>query len=217
MKKSILSVCIIAIISFTAFNCKDKAKEAQTSEAEIVEVAQVSSEKYTVNLDESSIHWQGFKPTGKHNGTINLTNGSIDVTAEKISGGNFTIDMNSIVVLDIPAEKKGNAKLTGHLKSPDFFDTETFPNATFEITGLEEVEGKTMLSGNLTLKDRTNNVTFPVSISNENGTISLTSETFTIDRSKWNVKHQSKSFFDNLGDKFINDEIELKVSVKATK
>ena len=74
-----------------------------------------------------------------------------------------------------------------------------------------------MLSGNLTLKEAKNNVTFPVKVSNTNDGLVLTSETFTIDRSKWNVKYGSKSFFDDLGDKFINDDIELKITVKATK
>ncbi|APY09948.1 lipid-binding protein [Seonamhaeicola sp. S2-3] len=214
MKKSLLSICILATLTFS---CKDKAKEAETKAAQETKVVEIATEKYTANVAESSIEWTGFKPTGKHNGTISITEGAFDVADNKIVGGSFKIDMNSIVVLDIPAEEKGNAKLTGHLKSADFFDTETYPNASFEITGLEEADGKTMLSGNLTLKDATNNVTFPVSISNENGTLSLTSETFTIDRSKWNVKYGSKSFFDDLGDKFINDDIELKISVKATK
>jgi polyisoprenoid-binding protein YceI len=125
--------------------------------------------------------------------------------------------MNSIVDLDIPVDKEGYAKLVGHLKSPDFFDVEKYPSAAFEITGLEEVEGKMMLSGNLTLKDAKNNVTFPVSVSNDGNTMTLTSETFSIDRTKWNVQYGSKSIFDNLGDKFINDDIELKILVKANK
>jgi polyisoprenoid-binding protein YceI len=134
-----------------------------------------------------------------------------------ITGGSFLIDMNSIVDLDIPADKEGNAKLVGHLKSADFFDVEKYPTAAFEITGMETTDGKTMLSGNLTLKDAKNNITFPVSVSDEGNTMTLTSETFTIDRSKWNVQYGSKSFFDNLGDKFINDDIELKIKVSATK
>ena len=94
------------------------------------------------------------------------------------------------------------------VKSPDFFDVEQFPSAAFEVTGLEEKDGKTWLSGNLTLKDKKNNVTFPVTLNSNNGQYSITSEVFTIDRSKWDVKYGSKSFFDNLGDKFINDDIE---------
>jgi polyisoprenoid-binding protein YceI len=113
----------------------------------------------------------------------------------------------------MPAENEGNAKLVGHLKSADFFDVEKFPSAAFEITGLKD----NMLSGNLTIKGTKNNVSFPVTVSNEGDMMTLASEAFTIDRSKWNVKYGSKSFFDNLGDKFINDDIELKITIKAKK
>ncbi|TXG39166.1 YceI family protein [Seonamhaeicola maritimus] len=211
MKKSILSICIMATLTLTVFSCKDKAKEAETKEAETTAVAEVTSEKYTVNVAESSIQWKGFKPTGSHVGTIDLESGVLTTSNGKIDSGTFLITMSSL------KDSEGSAKLEGHLKSADFFEVETYPTAVFEVTGVEESEGKTLLSGNLTMKDTKNNVTFPVSVSDENGTLTLTSETFTIDRSKWNVKFKSKSFFSDLGEKFINDEIELTVSVKATK
>ncbi len=216
MKKNFLKILFITALTVSFTSCKDKAKEAETTAAEAVEET-TNSESFSVNTEASSIEWKGFKPTGSHNGTIAIENGVLDVANGKIVGGTFLIDMNSIVVTDIPAEEEGNAKLAGHLKSADFFDVENHPSAGFTITGLEVVEGKTMLSGNLSLKDAKNNVTFPVTVSNENGVITLTSETFTIDRSKWNIKYGSKSFFDNLGDKFINDDMELKVMVKAAK
>lgn len=216
MKKNFVIILFISAFTFAVTSCKDKAKEATTKAAEAVEEV-VNAEAYTVNKDASTIAWKGFKPTGTHTGTIAIENGVLDVSNGNIVGGTFLIDMNSIVVTDIPAEDEKNAKLTGHLKSPDFFDAQKYPSAGFTITGLEEVEGKMMLSGNLSLKDAKNNVTFPVSVTNENGVVTLTSETFTIDRSKWNVQYGSKSFFDNLGDKFINDDIELKVSVSAAK
>jgi len=217
MKKNFFKILFLSAISLTLVNCKDKAKEATTAEAEDVTEIAAEAEKYTVITDSSTISWTGFKPTGSHNGTIAIESGVLSIEDDKIAGGSFLIDMNSIVDLDIPADEEGNAKLVGHLKSPDFFDVEKYPNAAFEITGIEEVDDKMMLSGNLTLKDATNNVTFPVSVSNEGDAMTLTSETFTIDRSKWNVKYGSKSFFDNLGDKFINDDIELTINVMATK
>jgi polyisoprenoid-binding protein YceI len=216
MKKIFSTTLLMAFLSISVMGCKDKAKEATTTDAAEVEET-VNAEAYAVNVEASSIEWKGFKPTGSHNGTIAIERGVVDVANGNIVGGSFIIDMNSIVVKDIPAEEKGNAKLTGHLKSPDFFDVESHPNASFTITGMENVEGKMMLSGNLLLKEAKNNVTFPVSVSNTDGGLKLTSEAFTIDRSKWNVKYGSKSFFDNLGDKFINDDIELKVMVKAAK
>lgn len=207
---------IVAFISFT--NCGDnKAKEAETTEATEAAVADATAVTFKANTENSMIEWKGFKPTGSHTGTIAISEGTVSVDDGAIESGNFTIDMNSIAVTDIPVEEEGNAKLRGHLTSADFFDAEKYPTAKFEVTGISTVEGKTMLSGNLTMKEKTNNISIPVSTSIEGDTMKLTSETFTIDRSKWNVQYGSKSFFDNLGDKFINDDIELKVTLVANK
>ncbi|ULC58738.1 YceI family protein [Flaviramulus sp. BrNp1-15] len=216
MKKNLFTILLITAITTSVIGCKDKAKEATTTAAE--EVVEVTPEaKFVADLEASTIEWKGFKPTGSHNGIINIESGILNTTDGKISGGTFLIDMSSLEVKDIPADDENNGKLAGHLKGADFFDVEKHPSAAFEITGVEEVDGKMMLSGNLALKDAKNNVTFPVSVTQDGDAISLVSETFTIDRSKWNVKYGSKSFFDNLGDKFINDDIELKVTLKATK
>lgn len=211
MKKNFATIIAITVMAISITSCKDKAKEASTTKAEEVKTAEATTDKYSVDLDASIIEWKGFKPTGSHYGTINLESGVFNVSGGEINSGTFLIKMSTIKDAD------SSAKLEGHLKSPDFFDVEKYPNAAFEITGLEDVEGKTMLSGNLTLKEVKNNVTFSVSVTNENNTMTLSSESFTIDRTKWNVQYKSKSIFDNLGDKFINDDIELKITVKASK
>jgi polyisoprenoid-binding protein YceI len=216
MKTSLLkTMALVAVISLTS--CKDKAKEAETKAAEEAAVAEATAISYTALNDQSMIEWKGFKPTGTHNGTISVAQGKVSVSDGTIESGTFVIDMGSIEVLDIPKDNEKNADLRGHLISADFFDVETYPNATFEVTGLSTVDGKTMLSGNLTMKDATNNISFPVTTSMDGDMMTLTSETFTIDRSKWNVRYGSKSFFDDLGDKFINDDIELKVTLVAKK
>lgn len=211
MRKKIVTITCIAFMGLAMTGCKNKAQEAKTGEAETAMAVEQEADNYAATLTESAIEWQGYKPTGDHKGTIKITSGDFKVTDGKISGGSFVIDMNSI------EESEDNQRLIGHLKSADFFEVETYPTATFEITGLEDKDGQTILSGNLTLKDATNNVSFPVTVSNEADVLSVSSEVFTIDRSKWNVKYGSKSFFDDLKDKFINDDIELKISVKATK
>ena len=217
MKKRIFNLFTIVALTSALIACKDKAKEAETSAAEEAAKTSTESVKYMASSDNSTIEWTGSKPTGKHNGTIKIESGVINVSNGKPASGTFLIDMSSIVNLDIPADDEKNGKLVGHLKSADFFDVEKYPNAAFEITGFEEKDGKSLLSGNLQLKDKKNNVTFPVSIATEGDNMTLTSEEFSIDRSKWDVRYGSKSFFDNLGDKFINDNIELKISLKATK
>ncbi|MCB0461811.1 MAG: YceI family protein [Flavobacteriaceae bacterium] len=217
MKTNFLKFLTIVAIGAAVVSCKKKADEAATTEAEEVATSEATSTKYMVNTDESVIEWTGHKPTGQHNGTINIESGVFTVNDGTLESGTFIVDMNSIVDLDMPADDPMNAKLVGHLKSADFFEVETYPSAAFEVTGFEMANGKAMLSGNLTLKDTKNNVTFPVTTSQDGDTFTLSSEMFTIDRSKWNVKYGSKSFFDNLGDKFINDDIELKITVKANK
>ncbi len=216
MKTRVLNIFFfVTLISLTS--CGDKAKEAETKEAVKAASAENSATTYKANTEKSTIEWKGFKPTGSHFGIIAIGDGELNVDNNSIQSGNFSIDMSSIVVNDIPKEDEDNAKLTGHLKSAEFFDVETYPTSTFEVTGIETVDGKTMLSGNLTMKDATNNISFPVSTEMKDDMLMLTSETFTIDRSKWNVKYGSKSFFDNLGDKFINDDMELKITLVATK
>ena len=209
MKTSFLK--IFALVAFVAFSsCNDKAKEAETTEAEEAAIAEETAVMFKADTEKSTIEWKGFKPTGSHNGTISIAKGVVNVNGGNVESGNFVIDMTTIKVTDIPVEEEGNAKLTGHLTSDDFFDVKTYPRATFAVTGLETVEGKTML-------DATNNIKIPVTTTIDGDNMTLTSETFTIDRSKWNIKYGSKSFFDNLGDSFINDEIELKVNLVATK
>lgn len=217
MKKNVLNLFTVIALTIAVVGCKKKADEAKTTEAADVSTAMENSVKYIANADESTIEWKGFKPTGTHNGIIKIENGVLTLNDGKIESGTFLIDMKSIVNLDMPADNEMNGKLVGHLKSADFFDVEKYPSAAFEVTGFEEKDGKMMLSGNLKLKEKKNNVTFPVSVSTEGDQVTLTSETFTIDRSKWDVKYGSKSFFDDLGDKFINDDIELKITLKAKK
>jgi polyisoprenoid-binding protein YceI len=211
MRKKIVTIACIALMGQVLTGCKNRAGEAKTGEPETAMTTEQAAENYVAAISESTIEWQGYKPTGDHKGTIKIASGDFKVTDGIISGGSFVIDMNSI------EEIEDNQRLIGHLKSADFFEVETYPTATFEITGVEDKDNQTLLSGNLTLKDATNNVTFPVSISNEAGVLSVSSEVFTIDRSKWNVRYGSKTFFDDLKDKFINDDIELKISVKANK
>ncbi len=217
MTKRFLKFAGITILALALTNCKDKAEEAETTAAETTAETTAVSTKYMVETASSTIVWKGFKPTGTHAGTIGIDSGVLTMTDGTIESGTFLINMASVAVTDIPVEDEGNGKLAGHLKSPDFFDVEAFPSSAFTVTGFEMKDGKGMLSGNLKMKDAENNITIPVSITENGNSMTLTSETFSIDRSKWNIKHGSKSFFDDLGDKFINDDIELQITVSASK
>ena len=223
MRTKFLKFSMILAIAIAFTSCKDKADEANTSDAEAAAVSESTSEKYTVNVAESTIHWKGFKPTGTHAGTINLENGVFKTDDGKLQSGTFLIDMKSITVTDLePGDGKENleAHLMGTVegKEGDFFDVTKFPTAAFEITGTEAMAaGKTRLSGNLAIKGQKHNISFPVTITNADDMMTIESEAFTIDRTTWGINYGSKSIFDNLGDKFINDDMELKIVVKAKK
>lgn len=222
MKTKFLNLLLVAVLSATLVNCKKKADEAVTSEAEAAKVSEATSQKYITDVLKSSIEWKGFKPTGTHNGTVNIDTGTFEMVDGNLNSGTFLIDMKSVKALDLEGDYK--TSLEAHLmgtvegKEGDFFNVNKFPSAAFEITGTEATaDGKTLLSGNLTLKGVKNNITFPVTVNTEGDNLTITSDTFTIDRTKWNVNYGSKSVFDNLGDKFINDEIELKINIVASK
>ncbi|MFV8279972.1 YceI family protein, partial [Christiangramia marina] len=177
--------------------------------------------EYKVDTTASTIEWQGSKPTGNHTGTIAVKEGTFMATDSTIQSGTFVIDMQSIEVTDLEGEEKSNleAHLMGTVegKEGDFFNVQEYPEATFEVTGITEEEGTTMLQGNLTMKEVTKNISFPVTISKNNDTYTISSKDFSIDRTKWNVNYGSKSVFEGLGDKFINDEIQLTINLEAKK
>lgn len=224
MKKQIFNVFVIATLAVTTVGCKDNKENRVTpGEAQEAATASETASTYEINSEESTIEWRGTKPTGEHKGTIDIQSGTISASQEEIESGTVTIDMNSLTVTDEGIEEKDKTSLENHLKGTvegketDFFNVNKFPTATFEITGITEVNGQKMMQGNLTLKEDTKNIEFPVSTSVDDNEVTIKSETFTIDRTDWKVNYGSKSVFDNLGDNFISDEIELKIDVKATK
>lgn len=194
-----------------------QGEKALTGDAQAVSVM---SGDVTLNadLETSIIEWEGAKPTGTHNGTIELTEGQLFLDEGNVVGGKFVIDMNSIVVLDL-TDPDMNGKLLGHLKSADFFETETYPTATFEITSVEAVQGNPAathnITGNLSMKDVTRSVTFPATVNVSDNGVTATSATFLIDRTQWNVQYGSKTLFANLKDDFINDQMALTITLNA--
>jgi len=162
-----------------------------------------SKEKKEIKLDKSKVVWKGYKVTGSHEGTISLKSGTLEFDGDKLIGGRFAIDMNTIVCTDLTGEYKG--KLEGHLKSDDFFGVEANPLSSLVFTSVK-AKGKNSyaVTGNLTIKGKTNPVAFEISIYGNKATASL-----KVDRSIYDIKYGSTSFFDNLKDKAIYDEFDL--------
>ncbi|MCB0383559.1 MAG: YceI family protein [Psychroserpens sp.] len=167
-----------------------------------------ASEK-KVNIKDSSITWKGHKVTGTHDGTINLSEGTLMFDDNNnLTGGTFTIDMTSITVTDLEAGS-GKEKLEGHLKSDDFFGVSNHKQAMFTINKVDGNNGTYRVYGDLTIKGITKPATFQMTVKDNTATAS-----FKIDRTKFDIRYGSASFFDDLKDKAIYDEFDLNVNLK---
>ncbi len=170
--------------------------------------------KFKVDTKASTLTWVGKKVTGQHTGAIAISSGEIITEGKVAKQGSFEIDVNSITVTDI-TDKDGNAKLVGHLKSDDFFATEKFPKAAFVIGSISPKSGNEYtVKGKLTIKGITNDIEFPATITNDGKQV-LANAKIIVDRSKFDIRFRSKSFFENLGDKVIYDEFELDLKLVA--
>jgi polyisoprenoid-binding protein YceI len=161
-----------------------------------------------VDASKSTVAWIGKKVTGQHNGTINLKEGALVFKKKKLKGGTFTVDMTSINTTDLTGEYKG--KLDGHLKADDFFGTDKYPTSKLDFKLISDNGDNTYnVTANLTIKDVTAPVNFKITVK---GNVATT--TLKIDRTKYGIKYGSGSLFDNLGDKTINDEFQLDVTLQ---
>jgi len=162
-----------------------------------------------VDVKKSTIEWVGKKVTGSHNGTISLKSGDIRMDENgNMSSATFVIDMTSIVCTDLSGN--GAAKLEGHLKSDDFFGVERFPTATLEVKRFvpNGKPGEYKAIADLTIKETTKEIKFYVNAVDGGARANI-----TVDRTEFDVRYGSGSFFDNLGDKTIYDNFDLAVNL----
>nr|WP_321410518.1 YceI family protein [uncultured Carboxylicivirga sp.] len=166
------------------------------------------AQKKEIKSDDSKIVWTGKKIAGSHTGEIDLKNGYLVLEKGKLTGGKFVIDMNSITNTDLEDEGY-NAKLVGHLKSDDFFGVEKYPTSEFVITKVTELsDDKVKVSGTLTIKGKSEDISFDAVKKGKGYTAQI-----EVDRSKYDVRYGSGSFFDNLGDKAIDDIFTLDIDL----
>ncbi len=215
MKKLFIIPVIASLV--VACNNPKNADEAKTGDAQ--KAAASSGAVYEVKSD-SEVHWRGVKPTGEHVGTVSISDGQVKVAGGEVTSGSITIDLNSIVNEDLQGDM--NARLVGHLKSEDFFYTEEYPTAEFDIVSMEEYTGTAPegggtptheVTGNLTMRGETKSITFPAAISVSDSEVSVQTNEFAIDRTLWGVNFKSKKVFAELKDDFINDMINMKFDV----
>ena len=191
MKKTVLSLALAVIFGVTATATEPNA-----------------AEKKEVNTEKSSVTWKGYKFAGSHSGSIALKSGALMFDGDKLTGGEFVVDMTTISVEDLkPGE--GKEKLEGHLNTGDFFGTETHNTATMVFTSVE-ASGKNSyeVTGDLTIKGITKPVTFDVSIYGSKATATL-----KVDRTNYDVKYGS-TLFGAAADKAIYDEFDLVVDLE---
>ena len=191
----------------TLMSCNTNSKTPDsTTEVSV----NASDAVYNIQQNESIIVWTGRElSTSSHYGTINLESGQFEITNGLITSGVFIVDMTTINNQDLPEDKR--PRLEGHLKSDDFFSVESFPQAKLTIDNSESIsQGNWLVSGELTIKNFTHPIQFEMSNTNEGWKANL-----VFDRSKYEVKFRSGTFFENLGDKLIYDEIELAINLKT--
>ncbi|MCY4779580.1 YceI family protein [Sphingobacterium sp. UT-1RO-CII-1] len=209
MKKQFL-IAVTAAFLLASCAGNPEGKKAETNE--IVEhVVEAVGETFVVDAAESTVQWKGTKVTGAHEGTITIKEGALVVDGGKVTGGTFVLDMNSISSTDLEGEWK--EKLDGHLKSEDFFDVANNPEAKFEITGVEKgaEEGDAKVSGNLTIKGITKNISFDAKAVELTDSKANITANFNIVRGDWGVNYAGKE------DDLISKEINFNISLVAKK
>jgi polyisoprenoid-binding protein YceI len=191
MKKSVFSLALAIVFGATA---------TAADPGDIV--------KKEVKTESSTVMWKAYKVTGSHTGIVQLKEGSLSFDDTALTGGEFVVDMTSLISTDLEGESKG--KLEGHLKSDDFFGVENHPSSKLVFTEVKAT-GKNSyeVTGDLTIKGITKPVTFDLSIYGSKATASL-----KVDRANYDVRYGSGSFFENLGDKTIYDEFDLVVDLE---
>ncbi len=223
-KNFFIVLCVAMVASFVS--CKGDKKVEETTTGDAAAVA-VDTNAVTFNLDTTAtmVNWVGSKPAGKHIGTIKVKEGSVSVKGGNITAGSFVLDMNSINVTDLKGKDK--AALEGHLKGLEkgkedhFFNTPKFATGKFELTKVAGVMGDStathLIYGNLTIKDVTKEVSFKANVKMDATMVSVTTAPFNINRTDFNIKYGSKTFFDNLKDKFIDDNFSVQINLMAKK
>ena len=221
----------INVLAFTAatllfISCGGKSSEA-TSTSEEKEVAEKQGEVYAVNLESSKIDWKAFHKGGfaPRWGTLNLKSGEVSVANGELAAGDFVIDMLSLKAdpASVTEKDKKATDLEAHLKNADFFDVEKNPTADFKITSVANLEtaasdavagANKTISGNLTLKGKSVNVTFPAKVTVADGTANIQAK-FTVNRADWGIQFGTSET--DPAEWMISKDIEIGIDVKAAK
>lgn len=173
--------------------------------------------RYKVDAAASSVTWHATKVTGEHMGTVNVANGYLSVTDGNLVAANIIADMGSIACTDMEGEWAD--KLVGHLNSDDFFNVSEHKTSSFTLRNIEALtdakgDATHTVTGDFTIRGITKSVTFDATITDNGGKLAI-SGSAVLDRSQFDVKYGSGSFFDNLGDNLIHDNFTVGFNLVA--
>ncbi|MFP4514764.1 MAG: YceI family protein [Parcubacteria group bacterium] len=220
MKKTFLFLGIIAL-AFTVSACTNGVQNNTIGDVDINnsdnnEQATIDSGEYIVNADASNVEWFGERIVGNsHVGDIEIKSGSLNISDNKISSGEFVIDMTTI------SDSEASARLETHLRSDDFFSVNEYPEAKLVIKDSNIISSNSdeevllEVQADLTIKEITEPIEFITTLKKENNNLLANSE-LSIDRTKWDIKYDSGNFFQDLGDRAIKDEIFFDVNIVAS-
>ena len=171
-----------------------------------------------VDMENSQIKWIGRKVTGEHSGTLNLSGGWVVLDKNSINSGKFIFDMASISNTDIESPE-WKQKLEDHLKSEDFFHTDSFPHAILEIKGhqsliIENSKKSDQILADLTIRGITHEIKLPLDLTQSQNNFNAEGSV-DIDRTLYNIQYKSGKFFDELGDKLIYDDFTVQYIVQT--
>jgi polyisoprenoid-binding protein YceI len=217
-----LKKLILPLTFFSLLACDNPPKGDEATVADKQEVAKKEGMSFKADTAESRIRFNGLGVGKNHPGKFKLNSGTVAVSDNKVTGGSFIIDINSMEL-----EQQGDIyknKLRPHLLSGDFFEAEKFATAKFEITGVEPYEPKDSekslveganfnVSGNFTLKGTTKNITFPARIELDDNVLKAKAN-FDIDRTQWQMNYGNDK---TLGDKFISETVNIELNLKANR
>lgn len=174
---------------------------------------ELSDGAYTLDTERSIMRWAGRKtliPGYEDTGTIGFSSGAVVVESGAVASGEFVVDMTTIEAVSV-SNNTPRERLTGHLKSVDFFDVENHPTARFTITSVAEADGEEAthtVTGDLTVKGITHEVSFPATILQTGEALNAVGSV-SVNRADFDVRYGSDTFFDNLGDNVIDDVFTL--------
>lgn len=215
MKRKLFSLAVpVLFVATIVFSCQ-KEKPVTSDGNEVTTTK--DGDRYVLDTLNSRVEWKGYKvfksENTSHFGTITFESGDVTVKDGKLESGKFVADMNSLTSVDLKEDAENLGKLNGHLKSGDFFETEKFPTASYEITKVTpsaEGDYNTVLEGNLTIKGISKPVQFKANVSVNAGVVSIATEPKDIMREEFGLKFQSPA-----ENGVIKDEVSLQINVKA--